>query len=52
MSSKRVFPIDVAAIQRKRAIGNRKNTLPMPIEKITMLEDSTVSIRPQRLFDE
>ena len=46
MSSKRVFPIDVAAIQRKCAIGNRKNTLPMPIEKITMLEDSTVSIRP------
>ena len=50
MSSKRVFPIDVAAMQGKRAIRDRKKT--MPVEKITMLEDSTVSIRPQRMFGE
>ena len=47
LSSKRVFPLDI----RKgpiRKFGYRKATL--PVEKITMLEDSTVSIRPPAML--
>lgn len=43
LSSKRVLPIDIRGAAH-RSIGQRKST--MPLEKITMLQDSTVSIRP------
>lgn len=43
LGSRRVFPIDLT---QKRSVGTRKST--MPVEKITMLVDSTVSIRPPR----
>lgn len=45
LGSKRVFPIDLNPNVVK-AVGQRKSTL--PLEKITMLVDSTVSIRPPR----
>lgn len=46
LSSKRVLPIEIRKAAH-RSISNRKQT--MPLEKITMLEDSTVSIRPPKM---
>ena len=47
LSSKRVLPIDM----KRKVIGGARNST-IPKQKITMLEDSTVSIRPPRLTHE
>ena len=56
MTSKRVFPIDTnqksdnSKSQQREALRYRKNTV--PYDKITVLEDSKVSIRPRLPADE
>ena len=47
-TSKRVFPIDMN--QKTKTLKSRKNTV--PYDKLTVLEDSKVSIRPRYPADE